>query len=135
MNIAFDVRKRLTHSPGGQFAFAEAAWRGVGLRAIHAWAPQATEAADTPAAHQQAEQLLAERLAGWQKKYPQVTVEDSLISEDVVVDVLVDASDGASLIVVGSRGHGTFASLLLGSVSYALAHHAHCPVAIIRAAA
>jgi nucleotide-binding universal stress UspA family protein len=47
-------------------------------------------------------------------------------------DALVDTAEGASLLVVGSRGHGGFAGLLLGSVGQQTAHHASCPVAIIR---
>ena len=46
--------------------------------------------------------------------------------------VLLDASDGADLLVVGSRGHGGFAEALLGSVSQHCVHHAHCPVVVIR---
>jgi nucleotide-binding universal stress UspA family protein len=46
--------------------------------------------------------------------------------------VLVDASKNASLLVVGSRGHGEFAGMLLGSVSEFLATHAKCPVVIVR---
>jgi nucleotide-binding universal stress UspA family protein len=46
--------------------------------------------------------------------------------------VLLDASDGADLLVVGSRGHGRFTEALLGSVSQHCVHHAHCPVVVIR---
>jgi nucleotide-binding universal stress UspA family protein len=46
--------------------------------------------------------------------------------------VLLDASDGADLLVVGSRGHGGFAEALLGSVSQHCVHHARCPVVVIR---
>ncbi|GAA4881144.1 MULTISPECIES: universal stress protein [Saccharopolyspora] len=47
--------------------------------------------------------------------------------------ILIDASDGAELLVVGSRGHGSFYGAVLGSVSQRVAQHATCPVVIIRA--
>jgi nucleotide-binding universal stress UspA family protein len=57
--------------------------------------------------------------------HPQVT-------EGIAAQVLLDASAGADLLVVGSRGHGGFAEALLGSVSQHCVHHARCPVVIIR---
>jgi len=50
-------------------------------------------------------------------------------------EVLLQAADGAQLLVVGSRGHGTFAGILLGSVSQHCVQHPPCPVAVIPAPA
>jgi nucleotide-binding universal stress UspA family protein len=60
-----------------------------------------------------------------------VTVERR-IAEGYASSVLVDASAHADLLVVGSRGHGTFTEALIGSVSQNCAHHAKCPVVIVR---
>lgn len=57
-----------------------------------------------------------------------------LVVEGSAGRALVEASKGADLLVVGSRGHGGFANLLLGSVSSQCVHHAHCPVTVIRTA-
>lgn len=60
-----------------------------------------------------------------------VTVERRA-TEGYAPSVLVDASAHADLLVVGSRGHGTFTEALIGSVSQNCAHHARCPVVIVR---
>jgi nucleotide-binding universal stress UspA family protein len=60
-----------------------------------------------------------------------VTVEQRVV-EGAPGAVLVDESQNADLLVVGSRGHGGFAQLLLGSVSQQCAQHAACPVVIVR---
>jgi nucleotide-binding universal stress UspA family protein len=54
------------------------------------------------------------------------------IAEGPPARILVAASDGADLLVVGCRGRGGFKSLALGSVGQACVHHAHCPVLIVR---
>ena len=64
-------------------------------------------------------------------KYPAVEVEITVM-EGSAPWALVQASNGAALVVVGSRGHGGFTGLLLGSVSQALLRHAACPVAVAR---
>lgn len=61
---------------------------------------------------------------------PDVSVQQVVV-EGNAAQVLIAASEGAYLLVVGSRGHGGFAGLLLGSVSSACAEHADCPVLVI----
>jgi nucleotide-binding universal stress UspA family protein len=54
------------------------------------------------------------------------------IVEGLAARTLIEMSQGADLLVVGSRGLGGFSSMALGSVGQACVHHAHCPVLIIR---
>jgi nucleotide-binding universal stress UspA family protein len=63
---------------------------------------------------------------------PEVEVETVAVHGSAAHS-LVEAAANADLLVVGSRGHGGFAGLLLGSVSQQCAHHAPCPVVIVRA--
>lgn len=118
------------------FAFDAAAVRGVELVAVHAWAPTPIDQALAPvmdwdAVAGEEDAVLAERLAGWGQKYPQVIVRRTVVC-DGAARALVDASRDAQLVVVGSRGRGNATGLLLGSVSHGVLHAAHCPVAIVR---
>jgi nucleotide-binding universal stress UspA family protein len=120
------------------FAFEAASARRAPLVAVHTWLdelndPAFAELVDWQATAVQAEEVLAERLAGWGEKYPDVPVE-RLIAHGRAGHVLLDQAARAQLVVVGSRGHGEIAGLLLDSVGNALVHAAGCPVAIVRAA-
>lgn len=64
-----------------------------------------------------------------------VTVETVVLQDRHPADALVDESEGADMLVVGSRGLGGFAGLLLGSVSQHCLHHAKCPVLVLRPSA
>jgi nucleotide-binding universal stress UspA family protein len=120
------------------FAFDAAALRGVPLIAVHAWThPVSTGPGDVlplvyDAASAEADEarLLAEALAGWHTKYPDVVVRRELTHAGPR-KALIEATHRAQLVVVGTRGRGGFAGLLLGSVSQAVLHHAACPVAVV----
>jgi nucleotide-binding universal stress UspA family protein len=64
-------------------------------------------------------------------EYPGVAIERR-VEEGPAAHVLVDRSAEADLLVVGSRGHGEFSGMLLGSVSQHCAANAHCPVLVHR---
>jgi nucleotide-binding universal stress UspA family protein len=80
----------------------------------------------------EAEISLAERLAGWQERYPDVTVCRVVVC-DRPARQLVARSDSAQLVVVGSHGRGALLNLHLGSVSNAVVHSARMPVIVARA--
>lgn len=121
-----------------RFALREARLRSAELRIVCAWAtPTAAYAGlayiPTFDLRDLEEQAANEKLA---KAVELLGAEPGVKVETVAVegqpaDALVEQSTGADLLVVGSRGHGGFASLLLGSVSQQVAHHAQTPVAIV----
>lgn len=118
------------------FAFDAASAREADLVAVHAWWPTAVDKSlgpmmDWEAVAVEETAVLAERLAGWGQKYPDVTVRRETV-RDTPARALVRASRDAQLVVVGSRGRGNAAGLVLGSVSHGVLHASHCPVAIVR---
>jgi nucleotide-binding universal stress UspA family protein len=121
------------------FAMEEASRRGAELVAVHAFLhPVSLQPGDiVPLVYDENAletdegRLLAESLAGWRDRFPDVPVRREVVRGSAG-RVLVEESKGAQLVVVGARGRGGFAGLQLGSVSHGLLHHAHCPVAIVR---
>lgn len=115
------------------FAFEEADARGTGLIAVYAWGIMPHDVGgDDPRREQRvAETALVEALAPWREKYPDVRVQHRAIHSLVPVNTILDESDGAGLIVVGPRGRGGFAGLMLGSVGDGLVRHAATPVAVV----
>lgn len=115
-------------------AFDEASRRGADLVAVHAWSDY--PAFDWPSQgweglREEAEETLAERLAGWQEQYPDVGVR-RVVVPDRAAHQLLEQSDAAQLTVVGSHGRGGFTGMLLGSVSSAVAQSARTPVIVAR---
>lgn len=113
-------------------AFDEASCRGADLVAVHAWSDMRLGPL-SPSTESQtsAEQVLAERLAGYQERYPDVMVQRLLVLDRPARHLLAQ-SEAAQLVVVGSHGRSGFAGMLLGSVSAAVVHAARTPVIVAR---
>ena len=115
-------------------AFDEASRRGVQLKALHVWSDVGVFpllGMDWRERESQGQEVLAERLAGWQEQYPDVHAERLLFC-DRPSRWLLKESEHAQLVVVGSRGRGGFPGMLLGSVSSAVAQSATAPVIVVR---
>jgi nucleotide-binding universal stress UspA family protein len=120
-------------------AFQQAAMRGCALIAVRTYELPALPfgkgpvvVAPTPnETDEHARKELAGSVAARQVRYPDVPV-DQLVTAGNAAQILVDVSRGARLVVVGTRGHGGFTGLLLGSIGLHLIHHADCPVVVAR---
>ncbi|BCO34875.1 universal stress protein [Mycobacterium heckeshornense] len=115
-------------------AFDEASRRHVDLIAMHAWSDLEIfelPGLDWAAVKAEEERSLAERLAGWQENYPDVTVQRVLVC-DRPARALIETSEGVQLVVLGSHGRGTFSGMLLGSVSNAVVQAIRVPVIVAR---
>ncbi len=115
-------------------AFDEAARRKVDLVALHAWSDVGVFPSLGMDWHQyqdEGHEVLGERLAGWQEQYPDVHVRRRIVC-DKPARWLIDASQQAQLVVVGSHGRGGFPGMLLGSVSSAVVQSANSPVIVVR---
>lgn len=129
--------------PAIAMAFEEASTRDAELVAVHTWIDLASDSAYAHAIryitgwedHEAAAHaVLAERLAGWQEKYPEVVVR-RVVAQDRPVRCLLAHAEDAQLLVVGSRGRGGFTGMLDGSTSQALMYHTPCPLLVVRPSA
>lgn len=124
------------------FGYAEAARRGVSLVAVHVWtglpctALSAVDpfAYDVSVARSEADRVLAEGLAGWSEKYPDVPVERRVVLAAHVGEGLVGPAAGAAMLVIGARSSAVPSDQRLGPVTRFALRHAACPVAVLNPA-
>jgi nucleotide-binding universal stress UspA family protein len=121
-----------------RWAVDEARLRGARLDVVHAvWTYPAM--ATLPAGMAPPHDFEAQMVAGAEEELREVLARvgvdgvevDARVVRGAAAPVLVEAAEGADLLVVGSRGRGGFAGLLLGSVSQRVAQLAPCPVVIV----
>jgi hypothetical protein len=117
--------------------FAAAAARGVPMRPIYVWTASSIAGIhpvtplDLLAAHSAADRMLAEVLAGWSQKYPDVTVHRDEIRSRSVDSAVLRATDSASLAVVGARSRPAGNSRAVGKVTRTVIAGAGCPVVVV----
>ena len=122
-----------------EIAFDQASRRGVDLVALHAWSDMGpiefASANWAPIEWRNIkvaeEEVLSERLSGYSERYPNVTVRRVVVSDRPAPRLLEQAAE-AQLLVVGCRGRGGFAGMLLGSVGSAVVNSAQIPVIVAR---
>ena len=119
-----------------RFALDEARRRQTTLHVVHAfweWEPiPGTNEIEQDRGPQEREAWLAAIVRDVVGEVADVEIRQTTVDDDAAPALLAAAKD-ADLLIVGSRGHGGFAGLLLGSVGQQCAHHASCPLVIVRA--
>lgn len=131
--VVVGVDPRDGSQPALGFAFDYASRHGRRVEAVMCWRRDPLSEMlwrASPPAPGRAVELLAEAVAGWRHRYPDVPLRTGVARARPAAG-LVEAAAGQHLLVVGSRGHHAASSTMLGSVSQAMLHHATCPVAVV----
>ncbi|WP_336659463.1 universal stress protein [Leucobacter sp. USHLN153] len=122
-----------------EFAAEQASRRDVPLVAVYAWMPPLTPGLEylwseelVESQRAVAEEAIAIGTAGLTQRYPDLEVRREIVQSPPVA-ALVQAAEGAELLVVGSRGRGGITRLLLGSVSHGVLQALPCPTIVTRA--
>jgi nucleotide-binding universal stress UspA family protein len=121
------------------WAFDEACRRGATLHVVHAWALPAFDGMlgyplDVGAIESAARQVLETSITTLPSRPDGADITSTLV-RGLAAPAVLEAAEGAELVVVGSHGRGPFSELLLGSVSHEVVNHAKCPVVVVRAPA
>jgi nucleotide-binding universal stress UspA family protein len=125
------------------WAADEARMRGEALVAVHVYVspavyypfgefPGGPDTRILEDARRAAEDLLSDEVATVRDRLDGVHVEKKVVEDEQPARALTQEAGRSDLLVVGSRGRGGFKGLLLGSVSQQVAHHAPCPIVVIR---
>ena len=119
-------------------AAESASFRGSPLIAVYAWMPPLTPGLEylwseelVESQRSAAEEAIAIGVAGLAERYPDLEIRREIVQSPPVA-ALVQAAEGAELLVVGSRGRGGISRLLLGSVSHGVLQALPCPVVVTR---
>jgi nucleotide-binding universal stress UspA family protein len=122
------------------FAVDEAVDRNASIEAVYGWCipdvhdvkPFINSTYVLEEEKAKADRLVAEAVSGWTDRYPDLTITHRVVYTFDPVDALVQAATDADMIVVGSRGHGGFLGLRLGSTVDGLIRLSSVPVAVVR---
>ncbi len=122
-----------------RFAVEQAVARDADVHAVLVWSlfdvhdegPIVPADFDEGEEQEKSDRLLDEAMSGWRDRYPELRISRRAVHDLDPVEVLVEESHHAGLVVVGSRGHGGFLGLMLGSTVDGLIRNSHTPVAVV----